>query len=129
MATIKNRIQSALGKVRKEAKHKLATPQHREASHLLEKGRKKYNARDFLTAKQLFQKAVDTDHQYAMAYYYLGLAKHKLNEPNEALKCWDLAVRIDPGSKAAIKADEKIEAHKKKVAKSVSQLESRVKGQ
>ena len=128
MANFKERIQSALGKVRREAKHTLATPEHREASRLLEKGRKKYNAKDYLTARQFFQKAVDTDHEYAMAYYYLGLAKHKLNEPREALKCWERAILLDPGSKAAIKADEKLESNKKKIAKSVGQLENRLHG-
>jgi len=127
MADITDRIKSALGKVRKRAKRNMATTAHKEASQFLEKGRKKYNSKDYKLAAKFFQKAVDADTRYAMAHYYLGLARYKLNDSAGAHRSWETTIELDSGSDAAIKADKKLEQHKKRTNRSVNQLEDRIK--
>ena len=124
---ITDRIKSALGKVRKEARHKLASSEHRDASQYLEKGRKKYNKKDYKTADKFFTKAVQADSQYAMAHYFLGLSQYKLKDSDAAMRSWNAAINLDPGSKYAIKADEKIQLHKARTNRSVDHLEDRLK--
>ena len=122
MADFTDRIKSALGKVRKEAKHKMASSGHKEASQYLKKGRKKYNV-----AGKFFQKAVDADIQYAMAHYYLGLAKYKLNDSEGAIRSWNATIDLGSGSEAAVKADKKLEHHEQRTNRSVNQLQERIK--
>ncbi|HIA46887.1 MAG TPA: hypothetical protein EYN96_02655 [Candidatus Hydrogenedentes bacterium] len=127
MADFTDRIKSALGKVRKEAKHKMASSGHKEASQYLEKGRKKYNSKDYKVAGKFFQKAVDADIQYAMAHYYLGLAKYKLNDSEGAIRSWNATIDLGSGSEAAVKADKKLEHHEQRTNRSVNQLQERIK--
>lgn len=127
MSTFTDKIKTALGKVRKDAKRKMATPNHKEASQFLEKGRQKYNHTDYKIAAKFFQKAVDSDHEYAMAHYYLGLAKYKLDDSQSALREWEITISLDSVSKYATKADQRIEQHKQRANKSISQLEERIK--
>ena len=124
-----DKIKNTLGKIRKDAKRKIAAPNHKEASQFLEKGRKKYNKKDYKIAEKFFQKAVDSDRGYPMAHYYLGLAKYKLDDSRGALREWEITINLDTTSKYAIKADAKIGEHKQRANQSVNQLEERLKKQ
>ena len=127
MSEFTDKIKSTLGKVRKGAKRRLASTDHKEASQYLEKGRQKYNHQDYKIAAKFFQKAVNSDHEYAMAHYYLGLAKYKLDDSQAALREWNITINLDSGSKYAVKADQKVEQHKRRAKKSINQLEERIK--
>ena len=100
---------------------------HREASGYLEQGRRSYNSKDYAAAEESFRDAILTDSKYSLAHYYLGLCLYKLDKSGEAIKSWQRAIEVGPGSDAAYKADRKINYAKCKVNKAISDLENRMK--
>jgi tetratricopeptide (TPR) repeat protein len=107
---------------------KTAKSHHREASSYLEQGRRLYNKKDYAGAEELFRQAAHADTRYPLAHYYLGLCLYKRDEAEDALKAWQRAIDVGPGSEAAFKADKKIEYARKKMNATIAELESRVRG-
>lgn len=127
MSDFNKKIQSVLGKAKKSVKRSMATNNHREASKLLEQGRKKYNNKHYESAEKYFQRAVDADGHYALAYYMLGLTKYRRDESEGAVRAWNRCISLDKTSSAAGKAYAKLEAHQKKTGQSITELEERMK--
>ncbi|PCJ56864.1 MAG: hypothetical protein COA73_11435 [Candidatus Hydrogenedentota bacterium] len=106
---------------------KIAKTHHKEASGYLEQGRRLYNKKDYSGAEELFREAVHADTRYPLAHYYLGLCLYKRDKAEDALKAWERAIEVGPGSDAAFKADKKIEYARKKLNLTIAELESRVR--
>jgi len=100
---------------------------HKEASGYLEQGRRLYNKKDYTAAEELFRQAAHADTRYPLAHYYLGLCLYKRDKAEDALKSWQRAIDVGPGSEAAFKADKKIEYARKKMNRTIAELESRVR--
>lgn len=100
---------------------------HREASGMLERGRKYYNKKNFERAEHYFRKAVASDDSYGLAHYYSGLARYKLDDSDGALEAWRRAIQVEPGSDAAFKADRKIDYVRKHMTRAINELESNVR--
>jgi len=97
--------------------------QRKEAAGTLEKGRKFYNQKNYAKAEDLFSRAVSADRSYALAHYYLGLARYKLDNQRGAERCWKDAMAAEPGSEAAYKAEKKINHVKKKLQGAINELQ------
>jgi tetratricopeptide (TPR) repeat protein len=95
---------------------------HKEASVLLEKGRKFYNDKNFAKAEECFSRAVTEDPQYALAHYYLGLARYKRDNQRGAEAAWTQAMHVEPNSQAADKAEKKLNYAKRKLRDAVNEL-------
>lgn len=128
MSDFVDKIQSTIGDLRKGVKRRLASDHHREASKYLEQGRKKYNAEKYKEALKLFDAAVDLDSHYPLAQYYLGLALYKTDASDAALRAWNRVLEIDKDGDVALKANKKIEQHKRRTGRSVESLKNRLKG-
>lgn len=94
----------------------------KESAKILEKGRKFYNQKDYTKAEELFGLAVSTDRQYALAYYYLGLARYKLDDQPGAERSWEQAMAVEPGAEAAYKAEKKLNHVRKKLQGAINEL-------
>jgi len=103
------------------------TESHRDAAKNLERGRRHYNKKQYLRAEDLFRRATMADDSYALAHYYLGLSLYKLDKSTDAIKAWERAIFVEPGSKAAFKADKKLEHAKKHMNRTIAELEERIK--
>ncbi len=100
---------------------------HKEASALLERGRKAYNAKNYERAEELFRRSIDADEAYAKAHYYLGLVMYKLHDSEAAVRAWKRASEVDPGGPMGHKAERKINYVKGKVSRTIGELQDRVK--
>jgi tetratricopeptide (TPR) repeat protein len=98
--------------------------QHKQASANLEKGRKFYNQKNFQKAEELFRRAVRLDPEYALAHYYHGLARYKLDKHREAIAAWKKSMEAEPGSDAAYKAEKKISYVKRKIDGVIDQIQN-----
>jgi tetratricopeptide (TPR) repeat protein len=99
---------------------------HKEASVLLEKGRKAYNAKNYPRAEVLFRQAIDEDESYAKAHYYLGLVMYKLHDSQAAGRAWKRASEVDPGGPMGLKAERKLDYVKKHLDRTVAHLQDRL---
>lgn len=96
--------------------------QRKEAAGILEKGRKSYNHKHYEKAEQLFSQAVATDRNYALAHYYLGLVRYKLDDQPGAERSWEQAMAVEPGAEAAYKAEKKLNHVRKKLQGAINEL-------
>jgi tetratricopeptide (TPR) repeat protein len=81
---------------------------HHRAARYVEKGRKAYNQKRFPAAEEAFRKALLEDADYALAHYYMGAAMYKQDKLREALQYWTNAVKLAPGSDAALRAEKSL---------------------
>jgi tetratricopeptide (TPR) repeat protein len=100
---------------------------HKEATALLERGRKAYNAKNYARAEIFFRQAIDEDVGYAKAHYYLGLTMYKLHDSQSAVRAWKRATEVDPTGPMGYKAERKINYVKGKVDRTINELEERLK--
>lgn len=103
------------------------TSDHKNASALLEEGRKLYNQKLYDQAKEYFRNAIADDEAYAKAHYFLGLALDKLDDAPAAIKSWKRATEVDPGDPIAYKAERKIRYVDRKVKQTIDELAERVR--
>jgi tetratricopeptide (TPR) repeat protein len=99
---------------------------HKEATALLERGRKAYNSKNYPRAEILFRQAVDSDESYGKAHYYLGLVMYKLHDSQAAIQAWKRATEVDRGGPISHKAERKINYVKGHVDRTVSELQDRI---
>lgn len=109
----------------------LAPPAERgnrkEATALLERGRKAYNSKNYPRAEVFFRQATEEDGGYAKAHYYLGLTMYKLHDAPAAIRAWKRAAEVDPTGPMGFKAERKINYAKGKVDRTINELEERLK--
>ncbi len=131
MADFTRQIQSKLkyitSKIRKETKHVMATGDHKKAAKYLEKGRQYYNKKKYDAAGKCFAHALTVDPRYALAHYMMGLVLFKQNDSQAAKRYWEQAIKIDPSSDTAAKADKSIKALNAKAQNIITTLENRQK--
>jgi tetratricopeptide (TPR) repeat protein len=100
---------------------------HKEATALLERGRKAYNAKNYPRAEVLFRQAIDEDDAYAKAHYYLGLTMYKLHDSQAAIRAWKRASEVDPTGPMGFKAERKINYVKRHVDRTIGELQDRLR--
>jgi tetratricopeptide (TPR) repeat protein len=100
---------------------------HREATALLERGRKAYNAKNYPRAEVLFRQAVDADESYGKAHYFLGLVLYKLHDSEGAIRAWKRSSEVDPGGPMRYKAERKINYVNKHLDRTVNELKDRLR--
>jgi len=127
-----DRAKSRFEKFGKSVSRKMQSPEsearHKDARALLEKGRKRYNDRDYSAAEESFREAVHVEPRYVKAYYFLGLALYKLDDAEGAVRAWQRAVDINPRDDMAYKSERKIAYVQKRMDKTIGELEERLKG-
>ena len=101
----------------------------KEASSLLERGRKYYNRKDFEKAEEHFRRALLADEAYIRAHYFLGLALYKRDDADGALKAWKRAAELNPSDPFAAKADRKIRYVQDHLNRAINELEGRIRKQ
>ncbi len=104
-----------------------ATGDHKEASSLLERGRKYYNRKDYEKAEDHFRNAIQADAGYCKAHYFLGLALYKRDDADAAMKAWKRALELNPSDPSAAKADRKIRYVQNHMNRAINELEDRIR--
>lgn len=98
--------------------HKLvAKPEPRgrhKAKKYVNEGKNAYNAANYDRAETWFQRAIEEDAGYAVAWLYLGNAFYKRHRLTEAVTAWQKAADSEPDTPAA----ERAESHIARVGKS-----------
>lgn len=80
----------------------------KKATQYLREGVEAYNIKSYDRAIQHFSKATAQDDSYALAWTYLGNTHYKLGHLTEAISCWQRAIEVEPKSKGAEMAREKL---------------------
>ena len=99
---------------------------HHRAARYVEKGRKAYNQKRFAVAEEAFRKAILEDSKYALAHYYMGLAMYKQDKLREAITYWTNAVKLEPGSDAATRAEKSLTRVRMQQKDVITALEERL---
>lgn len=99
---------------------------HREASSLLERGRKYYNRKDYEKAEDYFRRSLLADTGYVRAHYFLGLVLYKRNDAEGAIGAWKRATELNPSDPSAAKAQSKLRYVGKHVSQTITELEDRL---
>jgi len=81
---------------------------HKHAQKLLDKGRKRFNAKDYEAAEKLFRSALAEDPGCGWACTFLGHALYHQGRHQDALAAWQRACEMDPTSDAGLKAKKKL---------------------
>lgn len=84
------------------------TKERKRAKQYLHQGVEAYNVRNYERAQTLFDKALYADEQFGLAWAYLGNANYKLGHLTEAVRAWHKAMEVEPHSKGAEMAREKL---------------------
>ena len=121
------KLQALAAKFKKKTKHRMASVDHKKASRFLEHGRKCYNEKKYKKAERYFQQALDADGLYPLAHYMMGIIFLRRDDTRSALRYFEQAIKIDPASDVARKADKKIELINAKVQNVIQALEDRQK--
>lgn len=100
---------------------------HKEASVLLERGRKHYNRKNYEKAEDYFRRALMADQAYVRAHYFLGLALYKRDDADAAMKAWKRAVQINRSDPFGAKADHKIRYVQNHMNRAISELEGQIR--
>ena len=100
---------------------------HKEASALLERGRKQYNRKNFEKAEEYFRGALTADEAYVRAHYFLGLALYKRDDAAAAVRAWKRAGKLDPSDPFAAKAEGKIRYVQNHMNRAIRKLEDRIR--
>jgi tetratricopeptide (TPR) repeat protein len=124
---IQNAIEDAFDKLFSNGVFRRGDGNHRDAAKHLERGRLYYNKKNYFRSEELFRKATMADDSYSLAHYYLGLSLYKMDKSADAMKEWERAIHVGPGTKAAGKADKKIEYVKKHMNRTITELEEQIK--
>lgn len=74
----------------------------------VKRGRKAYNQHEYDVAEHYFRQAIERDATCGLAHTYLGHTLYLTNQLEAAVKCWEEAIRQEPRSDAARKAEEKL---------------------
>jgi len=104
-----------------------ATQERKQAIQYLQVGIKLYNRKRFLDALHAFKRALDIDPKYSRAHLYYGNAQYKLNNPTEAIASWEFAVRVDPESETARKAQDRLDALNTKNKRALHEIKEHLK--
>ncbi|MCL4691111.1 MAG: tetratricopeptide repeat protein [Candidatus Hydrogenedentes bacterium] len=99
---------------------------HHRAARYVEKGRKAYNQKRYEAAEEAFRKALLEDPGYALAHCYMGSAMYKQDKLSEAIKYWTNAVKLAPGSDAAVRAEKSLSRVRVQRKNVVTALEERI---
>lgn len=124
---IQSKLQGLIPRFRKSTRHWMASGNHNKAARYLEKGRKYYNKKKYSTAERFFKRALRVDPLYPLAHYMMGLVFYKRNDTRGAKRHWEQAIKTDPTSDVAAKADKKIESINAKTKQVIQALEDRQK--
>jgi tetratricopeptide (TPR) repeat protein len=85
-------------------------PENRKhAQKLLDKGRDRFNARDYEAAEKLFRSALAEDPGCGWACTFLGHTLYHQGRHQDAIAAWQRAYKMDPVSDAGLKAQKKLE--------------------
>ncbi len=103
------------------------TPQRKDAMSLVNKGARLYNMQLYGEALTTFKSATECDPTYARAYMYLGNALYKLSKQAEALRAWERAMSVEPTSKAASKARDKVNRIHSQNHQAIQELQESIK--
>ncbi|HUW61586.1 MAG TPA: tetratricopeptide repeat protein, partial [Candidatus Bathyarchaeia archaeon] len=79
------------------------------AQKLLDKGRERFNAKDYEAAEKLFRGALAEDPECDWACTFLGHALYHQGRYQDALAAWQRAYEMDPVSDAGLKAKKKLQ--------------------
>ena len=101
----------------------------KEASSLLERGRKYYNRKNFEQAEEHFRRALLADEAYVRAHYFLGLALYKRDDAEGALRAWKRAAELNPSDPFAAKADRKIQYVQNHLNRAINELKGHIRKQ
>ena len=99
----------------------------KEASSLLERGRKHYNRKNFEKAEDYFHRALLVDETYIRAHYFLGLALYKRDDAEGALRLWKRAVELNSADPFAMKANRKIQYVEGHLNRAINELKGRIR--
>ncbi|GMV91364.1 MAG: hypothetical protein AMXMBFR82_11420 [Candidatus Hydrogenedentota bacterium] len=99
---------------------------HHRAARYVEKGRKAYNQKRYEAAEDAFRKALLEDAEYALAHCYMGSAMYKQDKLSEAIKYWTNAVKLAPGSDAAVRAEKSLSRVRVQRKNVITSLEERI---
>lgn len=80
----------------------------KKANQYVREGVEAYNVRSYDRAEHYFSKAVTEDNDCALGWTYLGNTHYKLGRLTEAISAWQQAVEVEPRSKGAVMAREKL---------------------
>lgn len=84
-------------------------PENRKhAQKLVDKGRERFNAKDYETAEKLFRGALAEDPGCGWACTFLGHALYHQGRHQDAMAAWQRACEMDPVSEAGLKAKKKL---------------------
>lgn len=103
------------------------TEARKRAIQYLHVGMQLYNKKRFLDALHAFKRALDTDPKYSRAHLYYGNAQYKMRNAEEAIASWEFAVRVEPDSEAARKAQSKLDALRTKNKQVYHELKEHLK--
>ena len=122
-----SKLRTFVSSLKKKTKHQMASGDHKKAAKYLEHGRKYYNKKKFVEAERLFQRALDADPLYPLAYYMMGLIALKHDDTQSAKRHFKQVIKIDPNSEVAKKADKKLSSMEAKVQNVIRTLQDRQK--
>jgi tetratricopeptide (TPR) repeat protein len=85
-------------------------PENRKhAQKLVDKGRERFNAKDYEAAEKLFRGALAEDPECGWACTFLGHALYHQGRHKDAIAVWQRAYQMDPVSDAGLKAKKKLD--------------------
>jgi tetratricopeptide (TPR) repeat protein len=112
-------------KLARLARHTHASVDRKQAMALVRKGRDAYNQANYRDAQERFHEAILADPNYALAYTYLGNAYYQMSRFDEAIGAWRRALRAEPGSDGAAKAQAKLDHIEQSTARTIQELQDR----
>lgn len=98
-----------------------------KAIELVRKGRSAYNLREYEEAEEYFRSAVAEDGRYAVAHLHLGTTLYRLGRAKDAVASWRRAIKSDPQSEDAKKAQQKIAHYAKSTNEVLDELHQRTR--
>lgn len=122
-----SKIRDLVSGLKKKTKHTFSSSDHKKASKYLEHGRRYYDQKKYPQAERLFSRALEEDGLYPLAHYMMGMILLQREDTQGAKRHFEQAIKIDPGSDVARKADKKIASIEAKVQKVIQTLKDRQK--
>ena len=90
-----------------------------KASLLVQAGRQKYNAGDYVTAEKCFRSAFLEDQDCQLAVTYMGKALYRLGKLDAAVAVLQRSIEMDPDSYAGQKAFHRLQRIEQKTGKAI----------
>ena len=122
-----SKIRGLVSGLKKKTKHRFSSGDHKKASKYLEHGRKYYNQKKYPQAERLFARALEADALYPLAHYMMGMILLQRDDTQAAKRSFQQAIKIDPKTDVARKADKKIASIEARVQKVIQTLQDRQK--